>query len=228
MDRDIDIKEISDGRLYGLNDMVRADCQDCKGCFACCRGMGASIVLDPLDVHRLKQSQQTGFQGLLADRIELNVVEGIILPNLKMAGPQEACSFLDGQGRCSIHPYRPGICRIFPLGRLYGDGSFQYFLQVHECSKENKSKVKVKKWIDTPEAERNGRFISDWHYFLKGIQNGIRQDMLQGTADDETVKNISLYLLQTFYFRDFTPDGDFYAELADRLAEAKNRIDKLQ
>ena len=32
MKRDIDINEISDGKLYGPNDMVKADCGDCKGC----------------------------------------------------------------------------------------------------------------------------------------------------------------------------------------------------
>ena len=47
MIRNIDMKDISDGNLYTANDMVKADCQDCKGCSACCRGMGDSIVLDP-------------------------------------------------------------------------------------------------------------------------------------------------------------------------------------
>ena len=40
MERNVSMDEISDGRLYGLNDMVKADCRDCEGCSACCRGMG--------------------------------------------------------------------------------------------------------------------------------------------------------------------------------------------
>lgn len=40
MKREIDMKEISDGKLYGPNDLVKADCGDCHGCFDCCRGMG--------------------------------------------------------------------------------------------------------------------------------------------------------------------------------------------
>ena len=47
MERDINMEEISDGRLYGLNDMVKADCRDCRGCSVCCRDMGTSILLDP-------------------------------------------------------------------------------------------------------------------------------------------------------------------------------------
>ena len=53
MRRNVSLEEISDGKLYGLNDMVKADCQDCKGCCDCCTGMGDSVILDPLDVHRL-------------------------------------------------------------------------------------------------------------------------------------------------------------------------------
>ena len=30
MKRNIDLNEISDGRLYTANDMVKADCHDCK------------------------------------------------------------------------------------------------------------------------------------------------------------------------------------------------------
>ena len=54
MERMIDLKEISDGRSYTAEDMVKADCQDCKGCSACCRGMGSSIILDPYDIYQLE------------------------------------------------------------------------------------------------------------------------------------------------------------------------------
>lgn len=40
MKRNVNLEEISDGRLYDENDMVKAGCDDCKGCSACCRGMG--------------------------------------------------------------------------------------------------------------------------------------------------------------------------------------------
>ena len=171
MEREIDMKEGSDGRLYGLRDMVKADCDDCKGCSACCHGMGSSIVLDPLDVHRLMSHFHTRFEVLLEDKIELNIVDGVILPNLKMnmQAEGEPCVFLDAEGRCSIHEDRPGICRIFPLGRVYEDNSFSYILQIHECQKENRSKVKVSKWIDTPDLKKNQQFITDWHYFLKAV-----------------------------------------------------------
>ena len=44
MRREVTLEEISDGRLYEANDMVKADCQDCKGCSDCCQGMGDTAV----------------------------------------------------------------------------------------------------------------------------------------------------------------------------------------
>ena len=84
MDREIDMKEVSDGKLYGLRDMVKADCGGCEGCSDCCRGMGTSIVLDPYDIYRLTRGLNRSFEQLLEEeKIELNLVEGIVLPNLK-------------------------------------------------------------------------------------------------------------------------------------------------
>ena len=151
MKREISLEEISDGKLYGSGDMVKVGCDDCRGCSACCRGMGSSIVLDPYDVFRLEMGLGLSFEGLLAEAVELNLVDGIILPNLKMSGEGEACTFLNEEGRCRIHPFRPGICRMFPLGRIYEDHGFRYFNQIHECRKEQKTKVKIRKWMDTPD-----------------------------------------------------------------------------
>ena len=115
MKRNVSLSEISDGRLYGENDMVRADCHGCEGCFQCCVGMGRSVILDPYDVFRLQRGTGKTFAELLAEeKAELNVVDGLILPNLRMAGKEERCGFLNAEGRCGIHESRPGICRLFP------------------------------------------------------------------------------------------------------------------
>lgn len=216
MIREVNLEEISDGKLYGANDMVKADCNDCQGCSACCHGMGNSVVLDPLDIHRLVAHLHVDFETLLQGRIELHVVDGIILPNLRMAGEQEACSFLNENGRCSIHPFRPGICRLFPLGRFYEDRSFRYFLQVHECQKENRTKVKVRKWIDTPDLRKNEQFVADWHYFLKDMQ-----EQIASGPNEELAKQVSMYVLKTFYMTPFDCNRDFYEQFERRLNVAK-------
>jgi len=213
MKRQVRMEEISDGKLYTINDMVKAGCGDCKGCSACCKGMGSSIVLDPLDVHRLSAHLGKSLEQLIEEeKIELQVVDGIILPNLKMCGKEERCAFLNAEGRCDIHAFRPGICRLFPLGRLYEEHGFRYFLQVHECQNKNRTKVKVRKWIDTPEAGRYEQFVMKWHNFLKASEEKVERAM-----DEAEVKKIDMTILQHFFLTPFSSAGDFYEQFEERV-----------
>lgn len=216
MERNINMNEVSDGKLYTSRDMVRVGCEDCKGCSACCHGMGSSIVLDPYDIHRMSKGLGCTFDELLNEKIELNIVDSLILPNLKMAGPEESCPFLDVSGRCGIHAIRPGICRLFPLGRIYENNTFQYFLQIHECKKQNRTKMKVSKWLDTPNLKQYEQFVSDWHYFLKDVENEIRE-----FGDAEQIKQIGLSLLHIFYRRPYDAEQSFYPQFYERLYQVR-------
>lgn len=219
MRREVTLEEISDGKLYDANDMVRADCGDCQGCSACCKGMGESICLDPLDVYRLSRHLACRPEELLDKHIELHVMDGNILPSLIMAGKEERCTFLNEQGRCSIHEARPGICRLFPLGRFYENGGFRYFLQVHECRRENRSKIKVRKWIDTPDVKRYEQFVTDWHYFLKDVQ-----EILERSGESELSKSLNLYVLKQFYMKPYEESEDFYLQFYQRLEQARKLV----
>ncbi len=234
--RNVSLEEISDGRLYGLNDMAKLGCNDCSGCSSCCRGMGNTIVLDPYDVWRLTGGLGVSLQQLLAGHLELNVVDGIILPNLKLAGDSEQCTFLNEAGRCSIHPYRPGICRLFPLGRYYEEDGFRYILQVHECEKQNRSKVKIRKWMDTPDMERYDAYIADWHAFLSKLRAKLEKETLAGASSDaadeeassqDLAKSISMYVLQQFYLLLYDTSRDFYSQYEARMAAAKEWSENL-
>lgn len=219
MRREIDINEISDGNLYELNDMVKADCGDCKGCSDCCRGMGESIILDPYDIYRLTTGLHVSFEELLAEKIALNVYDGMILPHLKMSGSSDACAFLNEEGRCSIHSHRPSICRLFPLGRFYEEDGFRYFLQIHECKNQNRTKVKVKKWIDTPDLKENSEFVLKWHDFVNDVQD----QMIQAN-NEELFKKVNMFLLQHFFVERYNEVESFYEQFESRLTKAKTIV----
>ncbi len=211
--RDCTLEDISDGKLYSENDMVKADTNSCSGCKSvCCHGMGKTIVLDPYDIYRLTMQFKCSFEDLLKDRIELNVVDGVILPNLKMSKDTNDCSFLDENRRCQIHLSRPGICRLFPLGRYWEDDEhFKYILQVGQCKKDNLSKIKVKKWLDTPDLATYNLFIVKWHVYLKKIQRAIVN------LNDEQVKIVTMYTLKTFFITPYDFNKDFYEQFNARL-----------
>lgn len=218
MRRDVSLEEISDGKLYESNDMVKADCQDCTGCWDCCQGMGDSVVLDPYDVNRLSKGLGKSTQELLNECLELGVVDGNILPHLRMTGSKEQCVFLDENGRCSVHAVRPGFCRLFPLGRYYEENGFKYILQIHECKKQNRSKIKVRKWIDTPDLKQYEKFVTDWHYFLLDVQ-----EVLYYTEDEELIKNLNLYVVNRFFLKPYG-EGDFYEQFYERLEEGRELL----
>ena len=220
MKRHVDMADISDGKLYESSDMVKAGCSGCGGC---CKGMGQSIVLDPLDIQRMTYGTGLSFEMLLQDKIELGIVDGLILPNLKMRGSDERCGFLNSENRCEIHGFRPGICRLFPLGRFYENGDFKYFLQIHECKKSPQVKVKIKKWLEEPELMKQEAFVKRWHYFLIYVQQ-----VLDTVDDDALRKKVSMLILQSFYLEPFSKDADFYELFEQRLTSVKKVIDQLK
>lgn len=215
MKREIDLNEISDGRLYTSNDMVKIGCNDCEGCSECCRMVGDTILLDPYDIFQLEQALGIGFEELMAEHLELRVVDGLICPHLKMR-PEEGCVFLDPEGRCSIHGHRPGFCRMFPMGRIYQEQGFKYFLQVHECSYPNKTKVKLRKWLGIPSLDTYEKYIREWHVLVQDLVKTI-----EGTESQEIIKKLNMYVLNQFYVNQYDVDKDFYSQFYQRLEEAK-------
>lgn len=217
MIRNIYLSDISDGKFYSINDLAKVGCNDCRGCSKCCRNMGNSIVLDPLDVHRILSAKNAKFEEFLIDKFELNMVDGIILPNIRMNSSLQ-CPFLGEDERCSIHSCRPGFCRIFPLGRIYEDNDYKYILQIHECPKEPKSKVKVKNWISEDNLTKNHDFIRDWHYFLLAAGEKLQHE------NEDNIKRITMFILNMFYLTPFRKDVDFYDSFNERLKNAKSAL----
>ena len=100
MIRQESLEEISDGKLYSENDCVKADTGNCAGCRqVCCKGMEASIVLDPYDVYRLTQKTGKSFNELINDKIEINIVDGIMLPNMRQDQGSAGCFRLEDIGK---------------------------------------------------------------------------------------------------------------------------------
>lgn len=88
--------------------------------------------------------------------------------------------------------------------------------------KENRTKVKIKKWIDTPDLKKNEKYISDWHYFLTDVQK-----ILIKLQNDEKAKKINVLLLQTFFLEPYHQEEDFYTQFYERFEKVKISIQLL-
>lgn len=199
--------------LYSSNDMAKLGCNECSGCSECCHGMGQSIVLDPYDIFQLQNVTGENFAQLMQDKIELHVEDGLILPSLKMQSDSDACGFLNQDGRCSIHEHRPGLCRLFPLGRNYNEKGMQYFLLEDACRIQNRTKVKIKKWLAVDSLSKYEKFLVVWHDLRKGIQGEIVERQSDAYAQEINVK-----MLQIFYQKPYDTKCDFYVQFEERVA----------
>ena len=187
------LDKISDGRLYDIEDVVKADTCGCDGCSDCCKDVGDLVVLTPFDIYEITNYLNMDFDKLIGDKIVLRENNKIVLPYLKMQEKNKNCSFLDEKGRCTIHLKRPNICRLFPLGRAYQDNDFKYFLQVDNCPKDELKDVKVSQWINIENYNENKKFILEWYKFIKALTF-----RLKFVRDEKEIAHINEFLLDNF------------------------------
>ena len=203
--------KISDGRKYSSEDMVAAGTHGCNGCSKCCESdMGSTIVLTPYDIFNLTSASGMSFDEMLTGfYIEISMIDGIALPHLKM---DSGCKFLK-DGRCEVHQHRPGICRLFPLGRIYEDKGFSYFLQINECPVPDKEEVRVKDWLGIEDLEKNTAFINKWHKFIKYEKKKVSEIRERAFNLSERIKEMDDKNLEVFV--EVTSDRELFETFAD-------------
>jgi Fe-S-cluster containining protein len=177
--------------------------------------MSDTIVLDPYDVWQLGLITGRTFEELMGAGIDLHVEEGVILPHLMMREETGGCFFLGEDGRCTIHAYRPGICRLFPLGRHYDKEKTSYFIVPDGCVKGGLSKVRIDRWLGIPDLPAYENYKARWHSLIRTLAARVAAEQ-----SDETRRNIDLYFLRLFFMLPYKGDQSadtFYEEVADRM-----------
>ena len=211
MKRNLTFEEISDGKRYSAGDLAKIGCGNCNGCSECCRVTEDTIFLDPYDIYSLCGGLSASFAAMLDKSIGLTVVDGVVTPFLKKKESDGACGFLNSEGRCGIHSFRPGFCRLFPLGRIYNDdGSFDYFVQVHECPYPNKTKVKIKSWLGIPSLSRYEEFVRTWHEITVNIRDCAKDN-------PALAREANVRMLKIFFEDPYNASEDFYAQFEERV-----------
>ena len=97
-----------------------------------------------------------------------------------------------------------------------------YILQIHECERAGRTKVKVSKWIDTEDLPRYTKYINDWHKFQKDMQRNLIEYMRAG--EDETARNQTMLVLQVMYVGMYDAEKDFYDQFDARLAHIRSLL----
>ena len=231
--REQTLEEIYDGRFYTPDDLVPVGCEECAGCSECCRNTGDSIILDPFDMYMLCRATGRSFTDMIEREIEIRLVDGLILPNLMQhhdgedgspdsSLPQDDhCPFLSAAGRCTIHPYRPGFCRLYPMGRYYTEDGFRYILQKDECTGREKTPVLLRDWLGIRDLETYEDYILNWHFFRK------KAERAAAFLTEQSRDSVTRYILQVFFVHPYLPDIDFYTQYGARMETCQNALRKI-
>ncbi len=202
-------------REYTSKDLARVAPAGCEGCGECCRGMGESVILDPYDAHMLSKGLKRPFAALLNREVSLGVSEGLIVPYLSMDGPGEACRFLGEDKRCMIHEFRPGICRLYPLARRYGEKGVTYFIPDESCPGRSKAKMRVSRWLGIPDLAAYEHFKEDWHRFTADLAEYFAKE-----KDPKDASQVNQFVLENFYMSSF-PEERFFEVIGERLGRVR-------
>ena len=133
----------------------------------------------------------------------------------------DCCPFLTDAGRCGIHPYRPGLCRLYPLGRYYTEDSFRYILQKDECADREKYPVLLRDWLGIPDLAEYEQYILEWHDFIR--RAGAVMPMLTERSRD----SVARYILQVFFVKPYDIEKSFYDQFYMRMSVCAGALEKI-
>lgn len=122
----------------------------CDRCGRCCRNR-EDILLSPHDLYRIARYLHKTPKEIVETYCEWYIGESSRIPIIRLLPKQyrKTCPFLSKDG-CSIHPAKPNVCALFPLGRCMkpGDDELVYFLQPLDCGRKGE-KHTVKDWMES-------------------------------------------------------------------------------
>ena len=153
----------------------------CARCRRCCRDK--IIRLNPFETVRLSRNLGMSASRFLRYHTEAG---GTALRR----NPDGACPFLSAGG-CAVHPDRPLVCRLYPLGRhVAGDGSESFSRAVLEpgCEGVLGTKGSVQRYLDS---QRAGPFIEAVDRYLALSGRMIRELRRRSEKDPDAARRIA-------------------------------------
>jgi Fe-S-cluster containining protein len=155
---------------------------DCHRCLRCCRHK--RIQLNPYEVARMARNR-----GLSTTEFRVrHTVEGRGV-ELSQA-PTGDCVFLGPEG-CTVHPDRPLVCRLYPLGRFVGADGTERFGRAKphpESRGVYHDKGSISDFLDQQGVEAFARAADDYMAWLNTALN--RLGAATGLSGDEMLEPV--------------------------------------
>jgi hypothetical protein len=197
----------------------------CNRCGKCCRER-EDILLTPLDLFKIARHLRKPIQDVMQEYCESYEGHSSKIPVVRIR-PREyrrTCPFAKKEG-CLIHPVKPAVCALFPLGRMTDADTkgFTYFLQPVTCGNKRQTQT-VRQWLDGFSILEEEGFSKQWHRTFMGIS-----DILRGVYEQHTFNHdrIILTLLLRLYVL-YDLEKDFLPQFERNGAEALRIVKKIE
>lgn len=143
----------------------------CDQCGKCCTNSTIeSILYKPYDLYKIAKGLKVNILEVIKNNAEIYIGDSSGFPiarmvgklNFEQGGLTMVCPFRKTVGDkhlCGIHEFKPGACKLFPLGRLSafnkekgGDPDIIYFMQEVTCGTKGELHT-IKDWVGDTEYE---------------------------------------------------------------------------
>ena len=197
----------------------------CNRCGSCCRER-EDILLTPLDLFKIAKYLNKSIGDILSDYCETYEGKDSKIPIVRIR-PREyrrTCPFAKKDG-CLIHPVKPAVCALFPLGRMTDarTNEFTYFLQPVSCGNKKQTQT-VRQWLDGFSMLEEERFTVMWHQKV-GELSGILRKVYSNIS---FIHDAIYSALSVLLYLQYDLGADFMQQFMDNCAEALRIVEQLK
>lgn len=217
----INVEEILNLPKLGKEDTFAFGCNRCG---SCCRER-EDILLTPLDLFKIAKYLNMNIQLILIDYCE--AYEGpdskVPIVRIKPREYRRTCPFAKKEG-CLIHPVKPAVCALFPLGRMTDarTNEFTYFMQPVSCG--NKKQVQtVRQWLDGFSMLEEESFTVMWHQKVGELSEILREIYNRISINHDA---IHFGLLALLYLQ-YNLEADFEPQFMENCNEALKLVEMI-
>ena len=187
----MDNKELKEvGKAIGMDNIEIIDKDNgefnfsCLMCGQCCKDRD-DILLSPYDVFKLSKGLKISSVDFVKKYCDVHLGNTSNLPvvtlKFKKGIGYTFCPFLkykDKLYKCMVHEYKPSVCALFPLGRLYKSNEadiseIQYIVQPNVCNCDKEERHSVKEWLSNFDINDSEQAHIDWSNCVIYLQKAI-------------------------------------------------------
>ena len=197
-------------------------CFTCTACGKCCKNRD-DIILNPFDLYRMAKHLHMKIEDVAAKYCAYCVGKNSRLPILYVDMKGGDCPFLK-DGKCIIHGAKPGVCELYPLGRIWSsDGDkISYFLQPVDCGLKEGEHT-AEEWMSRTGIEESEKAFIQWQKMIVPLMEKME---LFKTAPYMIIEITARYLLN-FMYLNYDTEKELGPQMEKHTADALDFLDEI-